>query len=91
MNKTMIESLRTQQKTIFVKPDKLQIDCFYLDLLGLDLDDILKLLNKSTIEGVEHISTDDISMMINAETILYAVASMQTPMQIDPDEIEIPF
>ena len=91
MNKEFGIAMRKKANNIFVTPRNIQSDCFYLDLLGLDSVDIKKLLDKSAFDNVNEITLDHIETMIEAETILYAIASMQAQLQLDPDKIEIPF
>ena len=91
MNEEFGIAMRKKANNIFTSPKNLQMDCFYLDLLGLERVDIKKLLDKSDLEGTDEISLDHIYTLIEAETIMYGLASMQTPTEIDPDEIEIPF
>ena len=91
MNKEFGIAMRKKANNIFVTPRNIQSDCFYLDLLGLDSVDIKKLLNKSDFDNIDEVSLDHIETMIEAETILYVIASMQKPMPLDPDKIEIPF
>ena len=77
------------QRTIFIRPDRVQVDLFYLDLLGVSRAEMKDMLHRSDIAGIENVTAQDIEHMIMAEGIMYGIASMQ--VRPEPELEEPPF
>ncbi len=71
--------INMEQSELLTNPKNVQIDLFYLNLLGVSLDEMERLVARSPIPGLRHVTRRNIETLIEAETILYGIASVQEP------------
>ena len=79
-----------RQTQLFTKIKDIQLDLFYLDLLGVSRAEMMEMLERSNIQGTENITLEDIEFLIRAEGIKYGLASMQKRNK-EENKTEIPF